>query len=246
MKELAGALRRSRRLAVLTGAGISAESGVPTFRGGGLWDKYRPEELATPQAFAADPLKVWQWYNWRRGLIAKAQPNEAHRILARWEKEGVFEDFLIITQNVDGLHQRAGSEKVVELHGNIWRLRCTSCGRIWTDLRENLPELPPRCQSCGGLARPDVVWFGEAIPQDALERAFRAARSCDLFLVVGTSGVVQPAASLPFLAKESGAIVVEINPSTTPITSIADFYLQEKASQGMRKLNELLQDQGTS
>ncbi len=246
MKDLAEALRRSRRVAVLTGAGISAESGVPTFRGGGLWDKYRPEELATPQAFASDPLKVWQWYNWRRGLIAKAQPNEAHRILARWEKEGIFEDFLIITQNVDGLHQRAGSQRVIELHGNIWRLRCTSCGRVWTDLRESLPELPPRCQECGGLARPDVVWFGEPLPEQALERAFAAARSCQLFLVVGTSGVVQPAASLPFVAKESGAFVVEINPSTTPITSIADFYLQEKASQGMRKLNELLQDQGTS
>ena len=243
MKELREVLLNCKKIAVLTGAGVSAESGIPTFRGGGLWDKFKPEELATPEAFARDPKKVWEWYNWRRNLIAKAEPNDAHRILAEWERSGKFDVFALITQNVDGLHQRAGSRNVIELHGNIWKLRCVdNPSHEWFDYTPDLSELPPRCKECGALARPGVVWFGEALPRDALEKAFDLASQVDIFLVIGTSGVVQPAASLPFVAKERGATVIEINPSSTPITSIADFYLSKKASEGMILLNELLQD----
>jgi len=207
-------------LTVLTGAGISAESGVPTFRGeGGLWRNFRPEELATPAAFRRDPTLVWEWYAWRRELIGGCQPNAAHHTLV--EMEQAIRHFTLITQNVDGLHQLAGSRRVIELHGNIWRVRCTR-DEVITERRDHpLPQIPPRCE-CGALLRPDVVWFGEGLPPQALQAAYEAARFCQVMLVVGTSGLVEPAASLPWVAGQSGAQVIEINVAATPISSYAD------------------------
>jgi NAD-dependent deacetylase len=211
-----------RSVAILTGAGISAESGVPTFRGeGGLWHSYRAEELATPRAFQRDPGLVWEWYDWRRGLMGGCAPNEAHRTLVDMEPR--FDEFTLITQNVDGLHALAGSRNVVELHGNIWGLRCTAgCRPDWTDRTVPLAEIPPHCPSCGALARPDVVWFGESLLADALDKAFDAVQRCQLMLVVGTSAVVNPAASLPLMARQAGAYLVEINPQPTPLSDLVD------------------------
>lgn len=209
------------RVVALTGAGISAESGVPTFRGpGGLWERYRPEELATPEAFARDPKRVWAWYAWRRERIARAEPNPAHRTLA--EMEAALPGFILITQNVDGLHQRAGSRRVIELHGNLWRVRCVQEGRTWEDDRIPLPEIPPRCPACGALLRPDVVWFGEPLPPAAWRQALEAAQQAEIFLVIGTSGIVEPAASLPRLARAHGARIIEFNVEETPLTPLAD------------------------
>jgi NAD-dependent deacetylase len=207
---------------VLTGAGVSAESGVPTFRGAdGLWRNFRAEELATPSAFARDPKLVWEWYQWRRELIAACRPNPAHEFIARLERASRG-DFLLVTQNVDGLHRLAGSTKLVEVHGNIWDVRCASCGAGREDRTLPFPELPPKCDACGGLLRPGVVWFGEALPEEAIGRAFAAAESCELMLVVGTSAVVYPVAYLPQLAKRAGAYVIEVNPDETPLTPFAD------------------------
>ncbi len=225
------------RVVVLTGAGISAESGIPTFRGkDGLWNRYDPHELATPEAFNRNPRLVWEWYDWRRQLIAKAQPNEGHRILAQMEKE--LGDVWIITQNVDGLHQKAGSEKVIELHGNIWKVRCLECACEYYDYTAPLEELPPRCKNCSGLVRPGVVWFGEALPPDAIEKAIRLSQEADLFLVVGTSAQVYPAAELPFIAKRVGATLIEVNPEETPITPYCNLAYRESASTGLKKLWE--------
>ena len=211
---------RVQWVVVLTGSGVSAESGVPTFRGkDGLWRSFRAEELATPHAFQTNPSLVWEWYDWRRGLIAPVKPNPAHRMIARFEEH--FPQFTLITQNIDGLHQKAGSRKVIELHGNIWRVRCTREGRVTENREVPLSEIPPKCP-CGALLRPDVVWFGEALPEDALQEATNAARQCQIMLVVGTSAVVQPAASLPIIAKEHGASVIEVNVEPTPITPLAD------------------------
>jgi len=204
-------------VAVLTGAGVSAESGVPTFRGeNGLWRSFRPEQLATPEAFRRDPALVWEWYGWRRGLIGACAPNAAHKTLA--EMEATLPDFTLITQNVDGLHQAAGSRNVLELHGNIWRMRCTRCERTSEDHRVPLPKIPPRCSQCGALLRPDVVWFGESLPSQVLDAAWTAATRCRLMLVVGTSALVQPAASLPLVALQNGARLVEVNPAETPLS----------------------------
>ncbi len=227
------------KIRVLTGAGISVESGIPTFRGkDGLWNKYDPMELATPEAFRKDPRLVWEWYDWRRQLIARAEPNEGHKVLAEMEKN--FPDFWLVTQNVDGLHQRAGSKKVIELHGNIWKVRCMSCGKEDYDYRAPLPEIPPECDSCGGLLRPGVVWFGESLPMDALQKAYELSEDADVFIVVGTSAQVYPAAELPFVAKRNGARLIEVNPEETPITPYADVSIREKASIGLRKVLELL------
>ncbi|WP_461832629.1 SIR2 family NAD-dependent protein deacylase [Aquifex sp.] len=228
------------KIVALTGAGISAESGIPTFRGkDGLWNKFRPEELATPEAFFRNPKLVWEWYDWRRQLIAKAEPNEGHKILAKMERE--FPEFFLITQNVDGLHQKAGSEKVIELHGNIWKVRCVECGKETYDYRTPLPEIPPRCE-CRGILRPGVVWFGESLPPDALKKAYELSREAHLFIVVGTSGVVYPAAELPYIAKENGAEVIEVNPEETPISRIADKVFREKASTGLGKVYEYVRE----
>ena len=217
-------------VAVLTGAGVSAESGVPTFRGeAGLWHNFRPEQLATPEAFHRDPTLVWEWYDWRRGLIGSCAPNAAHATLA--EMEAALPAFTLITQNVDGLHQAAGSQHVLELHGNIWRTRCTRCGEAGEDHLVPLPELPPHCPVCGGLLRPDVVWFGESLPADVLDAAWAAAGRCRLMLVIGTSVVVQPAASLPLVALRNGARVVEVNPAETPLSADAHEVLRGPAAE---------------
>lgn len=214
----------ARALAVLTGAGLSQESGVPTFRSAdGLWRRYRPEELAAPEAFARDPKLVWEWYDWRRSLIARARPNPAHHALAELERR--VPEFALLTQNVDGLEAAAGCRTVLRLHGDIWLLHCVGCGREEKNRTVPLPELPPRC-ACGGLLRPGVVWFGESLPAAILEQAFAAAGRADVFLVVGTSAVVQPAAALPLVAKQAGARVIEINLEPTPLSAAvtASFY----------------------
>ncbi len=220
-------LHRAERPVVLTGAGISAESGVPTFRGNdGLWRNHRAEELATPEAFRRDPKLVWEFYDWRRRLLSEVRPNRAHYALVRIEEEK--RHFSIITQNVDGLHSLAGSRDVVELHGNIWRIRCTGCGREEEDRNVPLKEIPPRC-GCGGLLRPGVVWFGEMLPAGAINRAYELVEATDFMLVIGTSGVVQPAASFATIAKQRSAFVAEINPERTPISPFMDEVINGKA-----------------
>jgi NAD-dependent deacetylase len=214
-----------RSIAVLTGAGISADSGVPTFRGAtGLWRTYRAEELATPDAFARDPRLVWEWYDWRRALIAAARPNAGHDALAALERYGErrHSRFTLMTQNVDGLHAEAGSRSLLELHGNIWKLRCTACGAVSTDRRVPLPLTPelPNCVPCGGLLRPHIVWFGESLDPTIMRSAIDAATSCELLLVIGTSGVVQPAASLVSMAREAGAWIVEVNPEQSTNSAV--------------------------
>jgi NAD-dependent deacetylase len=225
--DLAEAVRHAKSIAVLTGSGISAESGVPTFRDAqtGLWARYDPLELATPEAFARDSRLVWEWYEWRRSLIREAGPNAGHRTLA--ELEDRTPDFTLVTQNVDGLHRRAGSRNVVELHGNVLRSVCSA----ERDVVEayDAERSPPPCPRCGAALRPDVVWFGEVLPVGAMEAASRAARGCDVFLSVGTSGLVYPAAGLPLEALEAGAMVVEVNPDETPLTQHATYALQGPA-----------------
>ncbi len=209
----------------LTGAGISAESGVPTFRSaGGLWKGFRAEDLATPQAFRRDPASVWEWYDWRRGLIAACRPNAGHYALA--ELENRRPGFALVTQNVDGLHDRAGSRRVLKVHGDIWVLRCTACSREVRDERSPLPELPPRCEACGEMMRPGVVWFGEPLPGDVWDEAEQACRCCEVLIVAGTSAVVYPAASLAPLARRSGAKVIEVNVEETPLTGLVDCALR--------------------
>jgi NAD-dependent deacetylase len=236
VKEARGWIRDARTVAVLTGAGISAESGVPTFRGpGGLWRQFRPEQLATPEAFARDPLLIWEWYDWRRGKLAQAQPNAGHLALAALERAK--RQFTLVTQNVDGLHERAGSRNVVKIHGDLWMLRCTGCGSEREDRSVPLRELPPRCH-CGALMRPGVVWFGEPLPGEAWERAQRAARDADLFLVVGTSAVVYPAAGLVPLAKACGARVIECNMEETPFSAELDKSFRGAAGELLPQLIE--------
>src|SRR5690349_837185 len=216
-------LAQAAVVTVLTGAGISAESGIPTFRGAdGLWKEYRPEDLATPEAFARDPRLVWEWYDWRRERISKAQPNPAHRALVQIEKRKP--GFTLVTQNVDGLHDLAGSGKILKLHGDIWRMRCTECGANFPNRRVPLPKIPPHC-ACGGVARPGVVWFAEALPEGMMKEAEHAAASARVFLVIGTSAVVHPAASLIPYAKQSGAKVIEINPEPSAATTHVDCLL---------------------
>jgi NAD-dependent deacetylase len=222
-EKLAGA----QRVVVLTGAGISADSGVPTFRGtDGLWRNFRAEDLATPEAFARDPRLVWEWYNWRRELIATKRPNAAHEALAQMERQ--HPQFWLITQNVDGLHRTAGSYKLSEIHGNIWRVRCTGCQRV-AENRELPIQILPRCADCRSLLRPHIVWFGESLLEEDLRQSYAALRSCDLCLIIGTSGVVYPAAGFASVAKESGAFIVEINLDVTPHTSLVDVSFQGRA-----------------
>lgn len=224
-------LSSAKSVTVLTGAGISAESGIPTFRdAGGLWNNFRAEDLATPQAFARDPKFVWEWYDWRRGLIAKAEPNAGHRALAELEKRAA--NVALITQNVDGLHDRAGSAHLLKVHGDIWTLRCTLCGHARHDPSPSLPELPPRC-SCGGIERPGVVWFGENLPPEIWAQAEQAASAADVFFVVGTSALVYPAAGLVHLAKDSGAKVIEVNTTETSVSGMVDFSWRAPAAEAL-------------
>jgi len=268
VRELARRIRAGSRITVMTGAGVSAASGIPTFRAGGseqLWSpdddssyrrpaagvaygrgsafggRLRPEQLATAEAFARDPRLVWEWYAWRRELVAKAQPNRAHEVLAAWSRR--YEGFALITQNVDGLHERAGTRSVTRYHGSLWELRCwdecAAAPERWADETVPFAELPPRCPHCGGLARPGVVWFGEAIPAEAL-RAASGAASCGLFLAIGTSAVVYPAAGLAAEAASRGALTVEINPEATPATTAVDLAIPGPAEQVLDSVERLL------
>jgi NAD-dependent deacetylase len=230
-EELKQRFQRARAVAVLTGAGVSAESGVPTFRGGGgaaVWKGLPAERLASPEMLESDPVMLWEWYNYRRELISRAAPNPAHRVLAEWER--IFTSFTLITQNVDELHRAAGSRNVLELHGSLWRVRCLRCEARSENREVPLPELPPRCD-CGGILRPEVVLFGEMLPPDVFAQASMAAASCDLFFVVGTSAVVYPAALLPVSAKQHGAFVIEVNPGPTPLTGNVDATILGRAGE---------------
>ncbi len=221
-------LRSARRVVAFTGAGVSAESGVPTFRGpGGLWEGRPVEEVATPGAFRADPATVWRFYEERRCRLATVQPNPAHRVLASWEDR--FPSYTLATQNVDGLHRAAGARCVLELHGSLWGVRCTACGGEREDRAVPLPELPPRCPLCGGMERPAVVWFGEALPAAVIAEAQAAAETCDALVVVGTSAVVYPAAGLVRIAAAAGARVIEVNPAASALAHLADVTLRGPA-----------------
>lgn len=213
-------------MAVLTGAGVSAESGVPTFRDAltGLWARFDPLELATPDAFRRNPRLVWDWYAERRASVAAARPNPGHYALAAWERNA--RDFVLITQNVDGLHQAAGSVNVVELHGNLRRVKCSREGTPAASWDDANPDEPPRCAQCGAFLRPDVVWFEEELPRAAYARALHAARSCEAMVVVGTSAEVHPAAALPLYARERGVPVIEVNPDATALSGYADYTLR--------------------
>jgi len=227
MREVRARLATARAVTVLTGAGISADSGVPTFRGAdGLWRNFRAEDLATPEAFARDPRLVWEWYNWRRELIATKKPNPAHYAVADLERR--LERCWLITQNVDGLHRTAGSQKLSEIHGNIWKVRCTRCSRV-DENREVPIAILPSCAACGGLLRPHIVWFGESLASEDLDRSYEALGRCEVLLIIGTSGIVYPAASFAPVAKAAGAFVVEINLDPTPHTELVDVSLQGRA-----------------
>lgn len=226
----------AKKVAVLTGAGISAESGVPTFRGKhGLWNKYRPEELANFDAFMNNPALVWEWYQYRRKLISEVSPNPGHFALVNMEKK--YKDFTLITQNVDNLHQQAGSRNVLELHGNILRNKCVDCNKLLTNIELTEEKVVPRCE-CGGLIRPDVVWFGEMLPVSTLEKSINAAEECELFFTIGTSALVQPAAALPLQAQKAGAYVIEINYEPTVISNLVDESILGKSGEILPRLLE--------
>ncbi len=229
----------ARAIVAFTGAGISAESGVPTFRGAdGIWSKLKPEELASMGAFMKNPSLVWEWYAHRKKIMEGIEPNAGHRALVRME--AIVPSFAVITQNIDNLHARAGSRRVYELHGNIERNYCMKCGIPYGKEFLVAESALPLCPSCGGLVRPDVVWFGEMLPEDEWGASVRAAEGADLFMSIGTSAVVYPAASLPLLAKRAGAYLLEINPEPTPLTSQADAFLQGPAGVFLPLLAEVL------
>jgi len=232
--EVKARLAGARAVTVLTGAGISADSEVPTFRGAdGLWRNHRAEELATPEAFARNPRLVWEWYNWRRELIATKIPNAAHHALVELEQR--VERFWLITQNVDGLHPAAGSRKLSEIHGNIWKVRCTQCRQVQKNRAVPIPMLP-LCPACGGLLRPHIVWFGESLDPDDLDRSVAAVGSCEVLLIIGTSGVVYPAASFAALARQAGAFVAEINLDPVPNPQVVDLTIGGRAAEVVPEL----------
>jgi NAD-dependent deacetylase len=241
-------LASAGRVTVLTGAGVSAASGVPTFRGNeGLWKHFRPEDLATPGAFAANPGLVWEWYDWRRQLLARCVPNATHHVLAAWARR--WSTLTVVTQNVDGLHERAGLDHVVRLHGSIWEVQCwagcASSPARWRDDSVPFPALPPRCPWCRDILRPGVVWFGEALPTEPWKRAIQAT-ACDVFITAGTSAIVYPAAGLIEHASDRGAFVVEINPDPTPATASVDAVLRMPAEVAFPALERLLQGTSTA
>ncbi len=239
---LAERLRAASRVTLLTGAGVSAASGVPTFRGpDGLWKRHRPESLATPEAFANDPKLVWEWYLWRRRRIADCRPNPAHEVIAAWNRR--YPAFTLITQNVDGLHELAGTAGVLRMHGSLWEVsccnRCAGSPTRWEDRRTEFDELPPRCPHCRGLIRPGVVWFGESLDPEVLRRC-DAALDCDIFMTIGTSSVVYPAASFAPEAKRRGAFTVEINPEATPASNVLDLSIRESAEAALVAVEQRL------
>lgn len=235
---LADLFKPNQKIAVLTGAGISAESGVPTFRDKqtGLWSKFNPQDLANFESFLKDPELVWRWYDFRKNTIHNIEPNNGHFALR--DLENLFSDFTLITQNIDNLHQRAGSKKITELHGNIERNYCISCRIVKTEIR----DLPPKCDFCGGLVRPDVVWFGEMLPEEPLRFAFHKSKQSDIFLLIGTSAVVYPAAQLPIDAVRNGAKLIIINPEETEISHLAHFQVFEKSGEFLPKLVKAIQN----
>ncbi len=232
-------LREARHVAVLTGAGMSAESGVPTFRDAlnGLWSDFRPEDLATPEAFKRNPRLVWDWYAARRAQVSQVMPNAGHEALARLARR--YTRFTVITQNVDGLHQAAGSRDVIELHGNLRRVKCFERGHL-AETWEETGEVPPRCPQCRGQLRPDVVWFGEALPEAELDRAIEATLNCDVFLSIGTSALVYPAAGMPVAALEAGQPVIEINPERTSLSARATWFVAGKSGMVLPALEAAL------
>ena len=239
-KEIAKAyelISKSNEIVVLTGAGISAESGIPTYRGEeGVWRNYDPQELATPEAFSRNPKLVWEWYDSRRAIMKKAKPNPGHFAITTLEKEK--KDFTLITQNVDGLHFAAGTRNVIELHGSLWEVKCTECDKVKKDYQVPIAELPPTCATCNSIVRPNTVWFGEIIPMERIDRCLFAIEQCDLLLIVGTSGVVEPAASMGLIAKKSEKPVVEINIERTPGTGLYDVSVMGKSAEILPLLTE--------
>jgi NAD-dependent deacetylase len=243
LRALASRVRAARAVTVMTGAGVSAASGVPTFRGPeGLWRTFRAEDLATPAAFARDPALVWEWYSWRRSRVASCRPNAAHEVLARWSQD-TSRQVRVITQNVDDLHLRAGTRNVIRLHGSLWETRCfNGCAagaRAWRDEDVAAPDRLPRCPHCGGLARPAVVWFGESLDASDVERATQAA-SCEVFLTVGTSAIVYPAAGFSRIAQARGAFTAEINLESTPASSLVDLSILGAAEAVLPAVDRLL------
>ncbi len=241
-ERLAGRINPASRITVLTGAGVSAASGIPTFRGkDGLWKNHPPEQLATPQAFERDPRLVWEWYNWRRERISRCKPNPAHEVIAAWSLR--YPGFTLITQNVDGLHEKAGTRGMIRFHGSIWEVlcwdRCAASPPRWWDETVPYATIPPVCPYCGGLLRPGVVWFGEGIDQDVIDRSL-AALDCDIFMSVGTSAVVYPAAGLAGEARRRGAFTAEINPEATPASGHFELTIQETAEVALPQLEALI------
>jgi NAD-dependent deacetylase len=241
--QVARRIESASRISVLTGAGVSAASGVPTFRGKeGLWKSYSPEELATPEAFRKNPKLVWEWYDWRRALISRCRPNAAHLVLALWSKR--YPGFTLITQNVDGLHEKAGTGNVIRFHGSIWEVfcwnHCESSPARWVFDTVPLPSVPPSCPYCGGLIRPGVVWFGEGIDPEVLDKSAEAL-DCDVFMTVGTSALIYPAAGLVNGARARGAFTVEINLEATPASEMVDLSIQGPAEIILQKVEDVLQ-----
>lgn len=230
IKEAKAIIDNASSITVLTGAGISAESGIPTFRGeDGLWRKFRSEELATQEAFQRDPKLVWEWYDWRRGLVKEAMPNPGHYALVNLENEKT--NFTLVTQNIDGLHQLTGNRNIIEMHGNLWQIRCTRCGVVEENHDVPLKEIHPKCKNCDALGRPNVVWFGEMIPMSIIDNILIAIDKCQVMLIVGTSGIVEPAASMGLVAKHTGKTVIEVNLETTPNSSHYDISILGKSGE---------------
>ncbi|MBI5698342.1 MAG: NAD-dependent deacylase [Thaumarchaeota archaeon] len=230
-------IKDARKIVFVTGAGISQESGIPTFRGKeGLWRKYDPMQLATIDAFYENPQLVWEWYEERRRNILAASPNDGHFAIANLAKH---KEVIVLTQNIDGLHQRAGSKTVLELHGSIIRIKCTVCD-FQDNITKNFDSLPPKCK-CGNILRPDVVWFGEALPQDVWSEAITHAQTCDVMIIAGTSLVVSPANTLPLYAKQNGAVLVEVNPEKTVMSSDMDLSIRETSANALPKLVSLFE-----
>lgn len=237
MEKLSRLLETAKRICVLTGAGISAESGIPTFRGSGnsvVWKGMPFEQISSARMIKEDLDAVWEWFDYRRGIYKNCQPNAGHFALADWQNR--FEDFTLITQNVDGLHERAGSENVLELHGNINHAKCENCSEVYKMNAEDVPHKPEICQNCETKLRPDVVLFGEMLPIEAFEKAEQKARNCELFFIIGTSALVYPAAGLAEIAQYSGAKLIEINPEETPMTDFCDFSIKGKADEILTEL----------